>query len=560
MTAAPESSEQVTPALELRGIVKRFGGLAAVDHVSLTVAPGEVLALVGENGAGKSTLISVACGLYRADEGEVRAFGAPLPPGDPRAAIEAGVGVVYQHFMLVGPLTVWENVVLGREPRRFGVVVDRERARREVAEAAQRFGLTIDVDARIETLGVGAQQRVEIVKQLWRGARVLILDEPTAVLSPHEADELVQTARALAKDGRSVVFISHKLREVLAVADRVAVLRRGKLVQTVSRAQTSAQQLAEAVMGTVTPALAREAAAAGLLPTKAGALHAAIADAPHAAIARAPQAAIARASAPLLVARDLRCQSDRGRPALRGFSLEVAAREIVGLAGVDGNGQSELAEVLTGLRAFEGFLTLDGREGWARSPAAARAAGVVHLPEDRHRRALCLPLNVEENLALGRQGDAPYARGALIDRAGRRARALELVRAFDVRPPDPLARAGDLSGGNQQKLVAARELAGGPPPRLVVAVQPTRGLDLGAAARVHDALRAARDAGAAVVVFSLDLDELRALASRIVALYDGRATGEVLPTASDDALGRLMLGQDPAGPTQPLTGEEPARA
>ena len=551
-SSSATAAAQALPALELRGIVKRFGGVAAVDGVSLSVNQGEVLALVGENGAGKSTLISVACGLYRPDEGEVRAFGAALPPGDPRAAIEAGVGVVYQHFMLVGPLTVWENVVLGREPRRFGVLVDRERARREVAEAAERFGLAVDVDARIETLGVGAQQRVEIVKQLWRGARVLILDEPTAVLSPREADELVQTARALAKDGRSVVFISHKLREVLAVADRVAVLRRGRLVQTVARAQTSAQQLAEAVMGTVTPALASEAVAAGLLLPDAEAIapaltSPAVAARGVAALAARVVASDARAAAPMLVARDLVCEGSRGRPALRGLSLEVAAGEIVGIAGVDGNGQSELAEVLTGLRAFEGTLQLGGREGWARSPGAARAEGVVHLPEDRHRRALCLPLTVEENLALGRQGDAPYARGALIDRAGRRQKALELVRAFDVRPPDPLARAGGLSGGNQQKLVAARELAGGAPPRLVVAVQPTRGLDLGAAQRVHDALRTARDAGAAVLVFSLDLDELRALASRIVVLYDGRQTGEAPPTASDDALGRLMLGQPAAG-------------
>jgi ABC-type uncharacterized transport system ATPase subunit len=549
--ALPSEGAAAAPALELRGIVKRFGGVAAVDAVTLSVNRGEVLALVGENGAGKSTLISVACGLYRADEGEVRAFGAALPPGDPRAAIEAGVGVVYQHFMLVGPLTVWENVVLGREPRRFGVLVDRARARREVAEAAQRFGLSVDIDAPIETLGVGAQQRVEIVKQLWRGARVLILDEPTAVLSPREAEELVQTARALAKDGRSVVFISHKLREVLSVADRVAVLRRGRLVQTVARAETSAQQLAEAVMGTVAPGLAREAAAAGLLladaaPARESELLLAAPGRP-ATESTAPGAPGTRGAAPLLVARDLHCEGSRGRPALRGLSLAVAAGELVGIAGVDGNGQSELAEVLTGLRAFEGTLQLGGREGWARSPAAARAEGVVHLPEDRHRRALCLALNVEENLALGRQGDAPYARGALIDRAGRRAKALELLRAFDVRPPDPLARAGDLSGGNQQKLVAARELAGGAPPRLVVAVQPTRGLDLGAAKKVHDSLRAARDAGAAVLVFSLDLDELRALASRIVVLYDGRATGEAPPTAGDDALGRLMLGQPSAG-------------
>ena len=516
-------------ALELSGVVKKFGGVAAVDQVSLRVAPGEVLALVGENGAGKSTLISVACGLYRADAGAVLAFGKTLPPGDPRAAIEAGLGVVYQHFMLVGPLTVWENVVLGREPRRFGVL-DAARARREVAEAARRFGLSLDVDARIETLGVGAQQRVEIVKQLWRGARVLILDEPTAVLSPREADALVETVRALAADGRAVIFISHKLREVLAVADRIAVLRRGKLVQETARAETSAAQLAEAVMGR--PLGTEPVAGLGLAPAAAS------------AGAHRPPPAPMRAggSDPVLEARDLACQSDRGRPALRGLSFAIRRGEVLGVAGVDGNGQSELAEVLTGLRRAAGTLRLDGAEGFARDPGAARKAGVVHLPEDRHRRALCLPLSVEENLALGRQGDAPYARGALIDKPGRREKALQLVRDFDVRPPDPLARAGDLSGGNQQKLVAARELAGGAPPKLVVAVQPTRGLDLGASRRVHEALRSAADSGAAVLLISLDLDELRAVSDRIVVLYDGRSAGEALPGASDEELGRLMLG------------------
>ena len=531
------SAARVDSALELSGVVKKFGGVAAVDEVSLRVAPGEVLALVGENGAGKSTLISVACGLYRADAGTVRAFGSTLPPGDPRAAIEAGLGVVYQHFMLVGPLTVWENVVLGREPRRFGML-DAPRARREVAEAAQRFGLSLDVDARIETLGVGAQQRVEIVKQLWRGARVLILDEPTAVLSPLEADELVRTVRALAGGGRAVIFISHKLREVLNVADRIAVLRRGKLVQETARTETSATQLAEAVMGR--PLGAEAVAGLGIgARTQASGFGLRASGLKPEAPSVGPRGAGATA---LLEARDIACQSDRGRPALRGLTFSIGRGEVLGVAGVDGNGQSELAEVLTGLRRCTGLLSLDGAEGFARSPGAARRAGVVHLPEDRHRRALCLPLSVEENLALGRQGDAPYARFALIDQAGRRGKALQLVRDFDVRPPDPLARAGDLSGGNQQKLVAARELAGGAPPRLVVAVQPTRGLDLGASHRVHRALQEAAQGGAAVLLISLDLDELRAVSDRILVLYDGSKSGEAAPGASDEELGRLMLG------------------
>jgi simple sugar transport system ATP-binding protein len=428
----------VTTALALSDVVKKFSGVAAVDHVSLTVDAGEVVALVGENGAGKSTLISVACGLYRADSGTVRAFGRELPAGNPRAAIDAGIGVVYQHFMLVGPLTVWENVVLGREPRRLLGVIDAARARREVAEAAGRFGLSLDVDAPIETLGVGAQQRVEIVKQLWRGARVLILDEPTAVLAPREAEELVKTVRALAADGRGVIFISHKLREVMAVADRVAVLRRGRLVQTTARAETSVAQLAEAVMGR--PLGTEPEAAAGLgvssTPSTTGA------PVPH------PVPIISRASDIVIEAHEITALSDRARPALCGLSFTLSAGEILGVAGVDGNGQTELAEVLTGLRPWGGSLTLAGSAG-RPDPGAARAAGVVHLPEDRHRRALCLPLSVEENLALGRQREAPYARGALIDKPGRRQKARQLIAEFDLRPPDPLARAGDLSGGNQ---------------------------------------------------------------------------------------------------------------
>jgi simple sugar transport system ATP-binding protein len=490
-------------ALDLREVTKTFRGAAAIEGVSLAVEPGEVLALVGENGAGKTTLVNVACGLYRQDSGTVRAFGASVPPGDPRAAIAAGIGAVHQHFMLVGPLRVWENVVLGREPRRLGFV-DVARARREVRAAAEAAGLRVDVDARVESLGAAAQQRVEIVKQLFRGAKVLLLDEPTSLLAPLETADLLRTVRGLAASGRSVLFISHKLREVMAVADRVAVLRRGRIVSGGPVAELDAERLAAAVMGS------SPAAPAEVRERRRGSLR-------------------------------LECADVRtGR--LRGATFSVDAGEILGIAGVEGNGQAELFEALSGLRPSSGKLRLDGEEAWSRTPRSARNGGVVHLPDDPRRRALCLPLTCEENLALGRHAEPPYARGAFIDREGHRAKAVELIRSFDVRPPDPLAPPGDLSGGNQQKLVAARELEGGTPPRLVVAGQPSRGLDLVASRRVHEALRSAAGAGAAVVVISSDLDELRSLCDRIAVLFEGQIVGEADPSSSDETLGRLMLG------------------
>jgi len=495
----------VSPALVLEGITKRFAGIPAVLDVSLSVEAGEVLALVGENGAGKSTLVSIACGIYRQDSGSVRAWGAEVPRGDPRAAIDAGIGAVHQQFLLVPPLRVWENVVLGREPRRFGFL-DADRARREVRDAAERARLTLDVDARVESLSVAAQQRVEIVKQLWRGARVLILDEPTSLLAPAEIAELLRTVRELARSGRAVLFISHKLGEVRAVADRVAVLRRGRLVLQRAVAEIGPDQLASAVMG------GSAAIAASLAP-------------------------LPPPGPPRLECIDVRCRAN-----LRGATFSVARGEILGIAGVEGNGQAELFDALCGLCPSTGTLRLDGAEGWARSPLAARQHGVVQLPDDPRKRALCLPLTTEENLALGWHRAPPDARGALIDRAGRRAKADRLIESFDVRPPDPLARAGDLSGGNQQKLVAARELEGGPAPKLVVAAQPSRGLDLTATRRLHDALRAAARSGAAVVVISSDLDELRAICHRIAVLFEGRIAGDAPPSASDEILGRLMLG------------------
>jgi len=495
----------VNPALALEGITKRFAGIPAVEDVSLSVEAGEVLALVGENGAGKSTLVSIACGLYRQDSGAVRASGAEVPRGDPRAAIDAGIGAVHQQFLLVPPLRVWENVVLGREPRRFGTL-DADRARREVRAAAERARLSLDVDAPVESLSVAAQQRVEIVKQLWRGARVLILDEPTSLLAPAEIEDLLRTVRELRRSGRAVLFISHKLAEVRAVADSVAVLRRGRLVVERAVQEIGLEELASAVMGG------------------------------SATIAAMP-APLPPTGPPRLECVGLRCRGN-----LRGATFTVARGEILGVAGVEGNGQADLFDALAGLCASAGTLRLDGQEGWARSPLAARRSGVVHLPDDPRKRALCLPLTTEENLALGWHRDPPDARGALIDRAGRRAKAERLIASFDVRPPDPLARAGDLSGGNQQKLVAARELEGGPAPKLVLAAQPSRGLDLAATGRLHEALRSAARAGAAVVVISSDLDELRAICHRIAVLFEGRIAGEAAPSASDETLGRLMLG------------------
>jgi simple sugar transport system ATP-binding protein len=449
--------------------------------------------------------------LYRQDSGTVLAEEREIPRGDPRAAIEAGIGAVHQHFMLVPPLRVWENVILGREPRRFGFV-DAARARREVQEAADRAGMRIDADARVEMLGVAAQQRVEIVKQLWRGAKVLLLDEPTSLLAPSETAELLRTVRDLAGSGRSVVFISHKLREVMAVADRVAVLRRGRIVAVGAASGLDPETLALAVFGrTVAPAQQHGSRERATGPAR-------------------------------LECVDLRAGSRRGGGGLRGATLRVAAGEILGIAGVDGNGQTELLEALSGLVPSSGIARLDGEEGWTRTPLAARQKGVVHLPDDPRRRALCLPMTCEENLALGRHRDPPYARGVLIDRAGRLRKATALMQSFEVRPPDALARAADLSGGNQQKLVAARELEGGPPPRLVVAAQPSRGLDLAATLRVHDALRSAARAGAAVLVISFDLDELRAICHRIAVLFEGRIAGEADPAASDESLGRMMLG------------------
>ncbi|XXF76569.1 ABC transporter ATP-binding protein [Myxococcaceae bacterium GXIMD 01537] len=492
--------------------------------MSLELRPGEVLAVVGENGAGKTSLMNVLYGLYQPDAGEVALDGQPVRMRSPRDAIARGIGMVHQHFMLVPTLTVAENVVLGREPTRRGRL-DLDRACAEVAATCERFGFQLDPRARVDLISVGAQQKVEIVKALHGGAQVLILDEPTAVLTPQEVDELFRVVRGLAAQGRTVVLIDHKLREVLSVADRVAVLRRGRLVADVRASETTAEALAALVVGQARPP--PEVVEPYHPPT----------------------------GARVLEARGLEARGADGRPALRGVSLEVHAGEVVGIAGVDGNGQRELAEVLTGLRAMDaGGGELLGGPLTGLTPARARERGVGHVPEDRLWRAVVKDMTVEENVALGRQDKPPFARGPWVDFAGRRARAAELVKAYDVRPTELGIQLRALSGGNQQKVVVGRELDA--EPRLLVVVQPTRGLDIGAVAQVHARLREARARGAGVVLVSLDLEEVLALSDRIYVLCGGRVTGAFTrPEFDEREIGRRMLGAEPGAEREPRAAE-----
>jgi simple sugar transport system ATP-binding protein len=490
--------------ISLQHLTKRFGGALALDDVSLELRPRERLALVGENGAGKSSLMNVLSGLYQPDAGTVAFDGQPVKLASPRQALARGVGMVHQHFTLVPTLSVAENVVLGAEPTRRGLI-DLRRARAEVAATCERLRFQLDPKATVGALSVGSQQKVEIVKALHRGVTTLILDEPTAVLTPQEADELFAVTRALSEGGITVVLISHKLTEVLGFATRIAVMRRGKKVAEADPRATSLAELAELMVG-----------------------------------ARAPlEVSRPAVRPPGKVVLSLAHATARG---LADVSLELREGEILGVAGVDGNGQRELAELVTGLLPLQaGALELRGTPEPALTPARARARGVAHVPEDRLARALVGELTVAENVSLGRHTRPPFALGARIDVAGRRARAEALLEASDVRPRDVTLRAGALSGGNQQKLVVGRELDEAP--ALLVAVQPTRGLDVAAVAAVREQLLARRDQGGAVLLVSLDLDEVLALSDRLLVLYGGRVQA-VHARADFDAraIGRQMLG------------------
>ena len=500
-----------TLAVELSGITKRFPGVVANDDVNLRVAEGEIHAVVGENGAGKSTLMKILYGMQPADEGRMLVGGTEVDFSSPSEAIEHGIGMVHQHFMLADNLTVLENVVLGAEPRRRGLI-DRRAARRDLEALGASYGLDLRPDDMVETLEVGERQRVEIIKVLYRGARVLILDEPTAVLVPQEVEELFRNLRELKARGHTIIFIDHKLGEVLAIADTITVLRHGRTVATVDPAEVTAHELAELMVGSELPTPSTE-----------------------------PRVADDHVT---LAVRDLSVLDESGRPTLDRVNLDVQRGEIVGVAGVEGNGQGELVEAILGLRQISGGrLLLDGEDIGRWPVRRRREAGIGYVPEDRQRRGLLLDAPLWENAMLGHQTMAPFARGPFLDRSGARSATTRIVEDFDVRTPGIDTSARALSGGNQQKLVVGREMASSP--RLLVAAHPTRGIDVGAQAAVWEDLRAARGEGLAVLLVSADLEELIGLADRLVVMLRGRVVAELDPaTTTPRILGGYMTGAD----------------
>jgi simple sugar transport system ATP-binding protein len=500
---------EAAPVLELRGITKQFPGVLANDHIDFDLRRGEVHALLGENGAGKSTLMSILYGLYTADSGQVFLNGKPVTISSPKHAIELGIGMVHQHFMLIPVMTVTENIVLAQEPRHAGVLLDYEAAAKRVSALSESFGLAVNPNARIVDITVGQQQRVEILKALYRGAEILILDEPTAVLTPQEAKELFEIINELKAQGKSIVFISHKLNEVIEIADRISVLRRGTLVETVPRAGATEAGLARSMVG-------REV----LLRVEKTAAH---------------------PGEPLLEVKDLVVRDDRGLEAVRDVTFEVRAGEILGIAGVDGNGQTELIDALSGLRhPASGSIRIGGQELSRATAREALDAGVGHIPEDRQRRGLVLDFNLAENLVLHDYGREPFSKLGWINPRGWLRWARGLLQEFDVRGGGPTTRGGSLSGGNQQKVVVAREVSRNP--SVLIAAQPTRGLDVGAIEFVHRRLVEQRDAGKAVLLVSLELEEILSLSDRILVLYEGRIVAEFSPDVTEEEIGFAMIG------------------
>ncbi len=500
------------PAVRMRGIQKRFGAVQANRDVDLTVAAGTVHGIVGENGAGKSTLMSILYGFYQADAGAIEVEGAPVQIPGSREAIALGIGMVHQHFMLVDNLSALDNVMLGAEPD-WHLTRARATVRTKLEALMRSTGLTVKLDAAVEDLPVGERQRLEILKALYRGARILILDEPTAVLTPAETEQLFATLRGLRERGTTILIITHKLKEIMALCDHVTVMRQGAVVLDCAIADTTLDGLAQAMVGR------------------------------HVNLGRAGQRA--QPGAVLLQASDLYWADALGVARLNEVSLTLRAGEIVGIAGVSGNGQSELLDVLCGLLAPQrGKLSLGGRDftpGHWLDPSAARELRLAHVPEDRHRRGLVLPFAAWESAVLGYHERARYSKGGWMQGEAMRADTAAMMERYDVRPRNPQLRSSQFSGGNQQKLVLAREAA--TEPQVLLVGQPTRGVDIGAIEFIHGRLRAMRDAGGAVLVVSSELDEILALADRVVVMNAGRVAGEVpIEECSEQALGRLMGG------------------
>ena len=507
----------MAPVLELRGITKSFPGVLANDHIDLTLNEGEILALLGENGAGKTTLMNILYGLYTPDAGEIHIRGQKVDIKDPHDAIAHGIGMVHQHFMLVPVFTVTENVMLGNETTRNGVFLDRETVARRIEEISGQYGLDVDPNALVSNLPVGIQQRVEIIKVLYRQAEILILDEPTSVLTPQEADGLFKILERLVKDGKSIIFITHKLKEVMKAADRITVLRGGQVMGTSPRAKVNEQKLAEQMVG-------REV---NLVILK-------------------------KKSVPkdvTLEVVDLHVADDRGHSTVNGATFSVRAAEIFGIAGVQGNGQRELIEALTGLRKItSGRVMILGRETTNASPREIREAGSAHIPEDRQKDGLVLSFSVSNNLVLNTYYEAPFTKGAMLQEDEIERAASDRVQRFDVRTTSVAVPVSNLSGGNQQKVIVARELSR--PIKLLIASQPTRGLDVGSIEYIHGQIVSARDHGCAVLLVSSELDEIMALSDQIGVMYAGRVL-DILPaeSATRERLGLLMAGiQPPAAP------------
>ncbi|HVG21391.1 MAG TPA: ABC transporter ATP-binding protein [Blastocatellia bacterium] len=501
-------------AVEMRGVTKRFGDVLANQNINLGVEDKSIHAIVGENGAGKSTAMNILYGFYTPDAGEILIDGQPRSVKNPSDAIRFGLGMVHQHFMLVEPLTVTENIILGAEPV-AGLAIDYKKARARVREISEQYGLRIDPDARVGNLSVGQQQRVEILKTLYRGARILILDEPTAVLTPQEVAEMFAILRGLRDQGKTIIIITHKLAEVLALSDNITVMRDGEVVGNLPTRDATAEGLARMMVG-------REV----LLRVKKDE---------------------AKPGGSVLSVRDLALEGPEGNALLKGISFEVRGGEILGIAGVEGNGQTELIEILSGLRrAGEGEALLEGQPINGLDPHERKRRGVAHIPEDRHRRGLLLTFDLAANSILGAHRDSPISGPVLLDQNVIDERARRLVREYDVRPPDIRLAARALSGGNQQKLIVAREFD--IKPRLVLVSQPTRGVDIGATEFIHRKLIELRDAGAAVLLVSAELDEVLSLSDRVMVIYGGEIVGEVDPrSVSEEEIGLMMTGGHQAG-------------